>query len=238
MVVIPAGQFQMGNPQGDRNQRPAHWVDVKMFGLGKYEVTFAEYDKFVEAVGKRKSNDYGWGRGNLPVINIYWDDAVAYADWLSQQTGQRYRLPFEVEWEYAARAGVTASNYWDNKTDKACYHANVHDITSKTENRYSWPHYNCTDRYANTAPVGRFKPNAFGLFDMLGNVWEWTCSEYENGYSGKEKQCAQDSNRNLRVIRGGSWYNSSSFLQVSNRSPWRLSERNPKVGFRLVREYP
>jgi len=108
MVRIPAGSFRMGDIQGGgfSNEKPVHRVSVGAFAMGKYEVTFAEYDKFAQATGKSKPDDYGWGRGNRPVIKVSWHDAVAYAKWLSQQTGHTYRLPTEAEWEYAARAGV------------------------------------------------------------------------------------------------------------------------------------
>ncbi|MEN8221031.1 MAG: SUMF1/EgtB/PvdO family nonheme iron enzyme [Pseudomonadota bacterium] len=117
MVWIPAGTFRMGDIQGGGhdNEKPVHQVSVSRFAIGKYEVTFAEYDKFAQATGRKKPNDRGWGRGNRPVINVSWHDATAYAEWLSQQTGQKYRLPTEAEWEYAARAGTTTKYWWGNQ---------------------------------------------------------------------------------------------------------------------------
>ncbi|RKZ92232.1 MAG: hypothetical protein DRR19_04810, partial [Candidatus Parabeggiatoa sp. nov. 1] len=191
MVVIPAGSFRMGDIQGggESDEQPVHSVSVESFAMGSYEVTFAEYDHFAEATGREKPSDSGWGRGNRPVINVSGDDATDYAAWLSEQTGHQYRLPTEAEWEYAARAGTETARYWGNNPDDACAYANVHDNTSKEVNGYSWTHHDCTDGYAKTAPVGHFQPNAFGLFDVLGNVWEWTCSEYESSYQGAEQRC-------------------------------------------------
>ena len=117
MVWIPAGTFRMGDIQGggDSDEKPVHRVSVNKFAMGRYEVTFAEYDQFAQATGRKKPNDQGWGPGNRPVINVSWDDATAYTEWLSQQTGQSYRLPTEAEWEYAARAGSETKYWWGNK---------------------------------------------------------------------------------------------------------------------------
>ncbi|MCP3897296.1 SUMF1/EgtB/PvdO family nonheme iron enzyme, partial [Moraxella sp.] len=173
MVRIPAGRFRMGDIQGggDGDEKPVHRVSVSEFAMGRYEVTFAEYDKFAQATGRKKPDDEGWGRGNRPVINVSWDDAVAYAKWLSQQTGKQYRLPTEAEWEYAARAGTETQYWWGNEIGQ---NRAVCDA--------------CGSRWDNkqTAPVGSFAANPFSLYDTVGNVWEWTCSEYEDKYSGKE----------------------------------------------------
>ncbi|MEN8220290.1 MAG: SUMF1/EgtB/PvdO family nonheme iron enzyme [Pseudomonadota bacterium] len=117
MVWIPAGSFRMGDIQGGgwNSEKPVHRVSIRQgFAMGRYEVTFAEYDKFAEATGREKPSDLGWGRGNRPVINVSWHDAVAYTQWLSQQTGKKYRLPTEAEWEYAARAGTETKYWWGN----------------------------------------------------------------------------------------------------------------------------
>jgi len=112
------------------------------------------------------------------VINVSWNDTL--------ETNQSYRLPTEAEWEYSARAGTITSRYFGNNSEQACRYANVHDKISQKENWFDWIPHNCIDGYAKTALVGSFKPNAFGLFDILGNVWEWACSEYEDKYSGKK----------------------------------------------------
>ncbi len=222
MVVIPAGRFRMGDIQGDGDddEKPVHRVSIKQFAMGKYEVTFAEYDQFAEATSRNKADDSGWGRGNRPVINVSWDDAVAYAEWLSQQTGKEYRLPTEAEWEYAARAGTDTKYWWGN------------DIGSNKANCYG---DRCGDRFEYTSPIGSFTANPFGLYDTVGNVYEWTCSEYENEYSGKEKQCISKNRARLPVIRGGSWLNVPRGVRAASRYWGSHDYRNSGVGFRLAR---
>jgi formylglycine-generating enzyme required for sulfatase activity/uncharacterized caspase-like protein len=259
MVWIPAGSFRMGDIQsgGQSDEKPVHRVSINRFAISRYEITVREFRQFVNATSYRTEAEKGDGcytykdgswtkvrnanwrnpnfsqNDNHPVVCVSWNDANAYAKWLSAETGQKYRLLTEAEWEYAARAGTETARYWGNDPDKACSYANVHDITSKKENGFSWTHHNCTDGYAKTAPVGHFKPNNFDLFDMLGNVWEWTCSEYEDKYKGNEKLCNKHASR--AVIRGGSWFYVPRYVRVAYRN--RLSDggRNGTVGFRLAR---
>jgi formylglycine-generating enzyme required for sulfatase activity len=220
MVWIPAGTFRMGDIQGGgySNEGPVHEVSVDSFAMGRYEVTFAEYDKFAQATGKTKPDDKGWGRGNRPVIEVSWDDAVAYAQWLSQQTGKQYRLPNEAEWEYAARAGTESKYWWSN------------DIGTNQANCYN---SDCADSFDYTAPVGSFAPNPFGLYDMAGNVWEWSCSSYESRYDGQEQQCAATDQ--YRVVRGSGWNGAASYCRAAFRSFLSPDERGDAFGFRLLR---
>jgi formylglycine-generating enzyme required for sulfatase activity len=223
MVWIPAGSFKMGDIQGggDSDEQPVHRVSVDKFAMGRYEITFAEYDKFAQATGREKPDDRGWGRGNRPVINVSWHDAKAYADWLSEQTGQNYRLPTEAEWEYAARAGTNTKYWWGNEIGKnraACYGCGA---------QWGW------DAKKMTAPVGSFSPNPFGLHDTVGNVWEWTCSEYEDRYQGKEKRCV--SNAGLFVLRGGSWNFYVGGSRAADRSRFGPTFRHGLLGVRLAR---
>jgi len=222
MVWIPAGSFRMGGKYSD--EQPVHRVSVGRFAMGRYEVTFAEYDKFAKATGRKKPDDRGWGRANRPVIMVSWHDATAYAEWLSQQTGQQYRLPTEAEWEYAARAGTETKYWWGNEIGKnraACDGCGA---------EWGW------DAKRMTAPVGSFAPNPFKLYDILGNVWEWTCSEYENKYAGKEQRCAKKGNKNNRLsLRGGSWDNDTARMRSANRFDRRPADRIVNVGFRLAR---
>ncbi|MDM8559943.1 formylglycine-generating enzyme family protein [Candidatus Parabeggiatoa sp. HSG14] len=224
MVRIPAGRFRMGDIQGggDSNEKPVHWVSVDKFAMGRYEVTFAEYDKFAEATGREKPNDRGRGRGNRPVIYVDWYDAVAYTEWLSQQTGQQYRLPTEAEWEYAARAGTETKYWWGN------------DIGKNRANCYN--NY-CGDNFKYTSPVGSYKPNSFGLYDTAGNVGEWTCSEYEGKYKGKEKRCLCNNHAKNSVlsVRGGAWHNSAGRVRSADRFGDGPTNRFDNLGFRVAR---
>jgi formylglycine-generating enzyme required for sulfatase activity len=148
---------------------------------------------------------------------------VAYAEWLSQMTGYYYRLPTEAEWEYAARAGTETDYWWGNEIGKN--RANCFECGSQWDGK-------------STAPVGSFVGNPFGLYDTVGNVWEWTCSEYEEKYNGKELErlCKNRANDGgLRVIRGGSWYSTPRRVRASYRSRYARAVRNIYVGFRLVR---
>jgi formylglycine-generating enzyme required for sulfatase activity len=199
MVVIPGGRFLMGSPPDEperRDNERQHEVEVAPFALGKYAVTFEEYDRFALATHRNKPSDEDWDRGRRPVINVTWVDAMAYVEWLSQQTGQTYRLPTEAEWEYACRAGTTAPFYFGEtiNTDQANYNGNyVHGKGGKGIYRQK------------TVEVGQFPANAWGLRDMHGNVWEWTGSEYDEGYGGAESRLVGDRNSGgPRVLRGGS----------------------------------
>ncbi|RKZ92221.1 MAG: hypothetical protein DRR19_04920, partial [Candidatus Parabeggiatoa sp. nov. 1] len=224
MVWIPAGRFLMGS-QIAANEQPVHRVSVKCFAMSIYEVTFAEYDRFAEATGRQKPNDSGWERGKRPVINVDWEDATAYAEWLNQQTGQEYRLPTEAEWEYAARAGTETRYWWGN--DIGSKRANCKECGSQWDDK-------------KTAPVGSFAANFFGLHDTVGNVYELTCSEYQDRYEGKEQRCLDKNNTDITrrvVIRGGAWDNFWSKGRAAYREWYgqHLSHYN-NVGFRLVRE--
>jgi len=238
MVWIPAGSFQMGDIQieGYNDEKPVHSVSINRFAMGKYEVTFAEYDKFAQATNRKKPDDSGWARGNNPVIMVSWKDATAYAAWLSQETGKSYRLPTEAEWEYAARAGTITSRYWGNNPDEACRYANLYDNTLKKQKKFNWTHHNCNDGYAKTAPVGRFKPNAFGLFDMLGNVGEWVADKWHDNYNDAPTDGSVWNDEIIRyqVLRGGSWYNNPHSSRAAFRDGVAPDAQGDYIGFRVV----
>jgi len=252
MVPIPAGEFQMGDisGKGDKDEQPVHPVHIaKAFELGKYEVTFDEFDLFAAATGREKPGDYGWGRGDRPVISVRWDDAVAYAQWLSERTGLTYRLPSEAEWEYAARATTKTERYWpensEGEADAACTYANVLDAKNATaiKNTYSaitWEPFTCEDQFPYTAPVGQFKANKWQLHDMMGNVWEWTQDCYVDSYKATpEDGSAQESPDGkacpLRVLRGGTWVNDPQFVRSAIRNGGAPANRGDDIGFRLAR---
>jgi formylglycine-generating enzyme required for sulfatase activity len=182
-------------------------VPGKKFALAKYTVTFGEWDACVSdgGCGGYQPPDSGWGRGNRPVINVSWNDAQAYIQWLSRKTGNAYRLPTAEEWEMAARAGTTTNYYWGN--DVGRNNANCDGCGSEWDNR-------------KTAPVGSFKPNAFGLYDMMGNVWQWTDS------------CWKD-NCSRRLFVGGSWNHRPEDMRATTRNWFETGKRMRYLGFRL-----
>jgi formylglycine-generating enzyme required for sulfatase activity len=241
MVVIPAGAFQMGSPLselGRYSDEPSHPVRInKSFAIGKYEVMFHEYERFTSAKGKPLPNDQEWGRGRRPVINVSWTDAMAYAEWLSEQTGQRYRLPTEAEWEYAARAGTTTSRYWGDDPDEGCAFANAADLDGKKV-FVGWTVMQCHDGQVYTAPVGNYRSNDFGLYDMAGNVLEWTCSLYDKESRAPIQSCQEPFGDQELVVRGGSWSDEPRNVRSADRHRSRFDFQDYFLGFRLVRELP
>jgi formylglycine-generating enzyme required for sulfatase activity len=228
MVVVPAGSFTMGAPPLDTDsfsdERPPHQVTfAKPFAVGKVAVTFVEWEVCVSggACGDYRLDDRGWGRANRPVIDVSWEDAKSYAAWLSNKTGKPYRLLSEAEWEYAARAGTVTRYFWGD------------EIGSNRANCKG-----CGSQWGNqTAPVGSFAPNAFGLYDMHGNVWQWIEDCRNDSYDGAPRDgsawkigdCAR------RVLRGGSWFSGPRNLRAANRSGRDTRDRNDAIGFRLAR---
>jgi formylglycine-generating enzyme required for sulfatase activity len=245
MVVIPAGQFIMGSPPSEPgrrlSERPPHLVNIaRPFAVGKFEVTFEQWDACVAARECGSVDDEGWGRQNLPVINVSWEQAQGYVEWLAEKTGKKYRLLSEAEWEYAARAGSDKARFWGSSPERACQFANVYDQTGKLDYEFPWPNFDCDDRYAQTAPVGSFKPNAFGLHDMLGNVEEWVADCYNKTYVGAPADgsvwalgdCAG------RVRRGGSWNTEAELLRSAYRTLGVPARRIMTLGFRVARTLP
>ena len=233
MVIVPAGTFTMGSAASEEgrydNEGPRHSVTIPApFAVGVYEVTFAEWDACVRAggCGGYAPADEGWGRGSRPVINVIWDDAQAYISWLSQQTGARYRLLSEAEWEYVARAGTRTARYWGEGESRQCRNANGRD-----------DFVSCSDGYDYTAPVGSFAPNAFGLYDVIGNVWEWTQDCWNGSYAGapSDGSAWQSGECDRRVLRGGSWFFNPWFLRSAYRCGIATDYRFNYFGFRVAR---
>jgi formylglycine-generating enzyme required for sulfatase activity len=227
MVVIQPGLFQMGDWKGSgyENERPVHKVKLyRAFSMGKYEVPFAEYDTFAQATGRKLPNDHGWGRGQLPVINVSWEDAKAYAQWLSDQTGKRYRLPTEAEWEYAARSGGKDESWAGTSDERQLGTYAVYGVTG-------------------AAPVGSKQPNGLGLFDMSGNVWEWVEDCWHENYRKAPKDGSpwgkgEGGDCLFRVVRGGSWNFIPEGLRTSSRGRETRDNEDDLVGFRLVQDIP
>ncbi len=230
MVIMPEESFSMGDLKnlGSSNESPVHEVRFDYsFAIGRFEVTFKQWDACVADGGCRayRPSDRDWGRGDRPAINISWKDAQAYTSWLSQKTGARYRLLSEAEWEFAARAGSTTLYPWGESIGSG--NANCNECGSDWDNE-------------KTAPVGSFGPNAFGLYDMLGNVWEWTedCRRFV-GYVGAPNDGSPwtaGGACGMRMIRGGSWNSPPWNLRSAHRDWNYASERaDSRLGMRVAR---
>ena len=245
MVVVPAGSFMMGSPRSeegrDGDEGSQHRVTIpEPFAVGKYEVTFAEWDACVAAGGcnGHRPDDWGWGRGRRPAMDVSWDDAKAYVGWLSRKTGERYRLLSEAEWEYSARAGIRTSRYWGDNVSAQCDHANGYDRTAAAELDYDRNSAPCRDGSVHTARVGRYGENGFGLSDMLGNVWEWVEDCWHGSYAGAPTEGSawvRGSDCGKRVLRGGSWSDVPWILRSAFRIRYTAGIRYYFVGFRVSR---
>ena len=225
MVVVAPGSYMMGSPASEAgrydDEGPVHRVTIGYtLAVGVYEVTFAEWDACVGAggCGGHRPDDEGWGRGSRPVINVSWEDAREYVAWLSRESGEAYRLPSEAEWEYAARAGTVTARYWGESESGQCGYGNGADAAYKTANPdIEWTTVSCSDGYENTAPVGTFGSNAWGLYDVLGNVWEWTEDCWHDRYAGAPADGSawrSGGDCFLRVLRGGSWFGRTEVASV------------------------
>ncbi len=236
-VPAPKGCFTMGDTHGDGqgDEKPLHEVCLDSFLLGKYEVTNAQYRRFRP---EHDSGNYGGNSlngNNQPVANLSWYDAFDYARWLSERTGKRFRLPTEAEWEYAARGGTNGRNYWGEDSSVACKYANGADLTAKAQ----WPEWittDCNDGYRVSSPVGSFRPNGYGLFDMMGNAWEWTNDWYDAGYyyESPRHNPQGPASGSLRIPRGGGWGNASECVRVTDRNGFAPDFSILFLGFRLA----
>lgn len=221
LVVVPPGSFDMGSTSDFEG--PVHRVTIaKPFAMGRREVTFTEWDSCVASGGCKALPDRGWGRGDRPALGVTWLQAKHFLSWLSKKTGQRYRLPSEAEWEYAARAGTTTEYWWGR--DAGVARANCRDCN--------------TGRPQQTLPVGSFPPNPFGLYDTSGNVAEWVEDCWNDDYGGAPTdgsawtagQCR------LRVIRGGSFDSQARYVRTAARFRYDMNLPFFANGFRVLRE--
>ncbi|MDM8545330.1 formylglycine-generating enzyme family protein [Candidatus Venteria ishoeyi] len=224
MIQLPAGAFKMGSPPHYpyTDEHPQQTINLQSFSISQFEISFDEYQVFIRATGRKMPFDNNWGQDKRPVINVNWQDATAYAQWLSQETGYQYYLPSEREWEYAARAGSKTTFWWGNKVGKN--HANCAVCSSQWSG-------------VKTAPVGSFSPNSFGLHDMIGNVLEWTRTcyhpNYQNAPTGGQNweggNCAQ------RMVRGSAYNSYKRDIRITRRKAFTSKSRNTNLGFRVVR---
>lgn len=228
MVVVPAGKFMMGSPATDKYrvkiEVPQHEVTIaRPYAVGKFEIMFSEWDACVKDSGcQEQTQKDRWGRGNQPLINVSWTEAQDYLAWIQKLTGRKYRLLSEAEWEYAARAGSATAYPWG--ADIGIGNANCAECGSQWDEMQ-------------TAPVGSFKPNSFGLFDMHGNVWEWVqdCSNLDHQGAPIDGTAREAGDCGQRVVRGGSWYSDARNLRSASRGWEESSSRSRFRGFRLAR---
>jgi formylglycine-generating enzyme required for sulfatase activity/predicted Ser/Thr protein kinase len=262
MKALPPGVFAQGaaDSQADATsiEKPQHAVKINYpLGVGVYEITVAEFREFANATNHKSagcqlyngtwqaSSELNWNNvgyiqtATHPVACVSWRDAREYAAWISHKTGQRYRLPSDSEWEYAARAGSAAPRPWNTNVQAACTEANVADQTA-AQQYPGWKVHPCSDGYIYSSPVGSFQPNEFGLYDMLGNVFEWVEDCWHPDYHGAPGNGSAwlDGDCSQRDMRGGSWFTAPSLVSASARNRFEDTYRSNSVGFRLVREIP
>ncbi len=262
VVVLPAGQFAMGSAATEANhmgaEEPVHTVTIgRPFAMGRTEVTRAQFAAFITATGysvgagcevrtdagRQPDPNRTWQNPGFtqtdqdPVVCVSWLDAQAYVAWLSQRTGQTYRLPSEAEWEYAARGGTTTPFYWGSNAEDACTHGNVADLAYRQTFK-DQPGSACSDSFPRTAPVGRFGTNPFGLADMIGNAWEWTQDCFSPDYRSAptDGSASGGSDCTVRTGRGGAWDIPAAYNRSALRGNALQSMRADETGFRVVRE--
>lgn len=233
MVVVPAGSFRMGDlsGKGSANEKPVRQVNIDKFVIGKYEVTFDQWDACVADGGCNHSpSDSGWGRGNRPVMDVSWNDVTKqYIPWLNRKTGKTYRLPSEAEWEYAARAGTETEFWWGDSinTSQANYDGKeIFSGSPKGEYR------------GKTVPVDGFNANPFGLYNVHGNVWEWVQDCWNKNYEGAPSngRAWEAGDCTQRVLRGGNWFNPHpGVLRSCFRERASMDSGDFRFGFRLAR---
>lgn len=270
MVAIPAGQFIMGAAPEEEDRehlvpafrgrsQPQRRVSIPKFAAGRYEITRGQFRAFAEATGHRGEGCFVWDGIDFeldprkdwrdpgfaqddthPAVCVSWQDASAYVRWLSRETGKRYRLLSEAEWEYAARAGSATARYWGDQADHICEHANVADATARAHLPAArrWGSAECSDSHAHTAPVGSFRANAFGLHDMLGNVGEWTEDCWNGDYrdASADHRARTSGDCQQRAVRGGAWDDAPIGLRAAYRVGSPSTIRLYSRGFRVARD--
>jgi formylglycine-generating enzyme required for sulfatase activity len=222
-VVVPPGDFVMGS-NDTPYEKPERTITVRRpFAIGRREVTFAEWDQCADAGAcKHRPDDHGWGRGDRPVVNVAWDDTKLFVAWLSQKTGQKYRLPSEAEWEYAARAGTKTPFWWGREVGAG--RAQCDTCGSPTTKQI--------------VATGSFRPNGFGLYDTSGNAAEWVEDCWNDSYKNAPKDTVAwtSGDCRLRVLRGGNFLSKATEVRSSSRFRYDVDVRYYANGFRIVRD--
>jgi len=276
LALVPPGQFQMGSapdaPELDASSGespPVALAFARPFLVSRREITVGEFRKFVEATGAKavpgcrvwaggqwiKDPDRSWRdpgfaaapRDDDPVVCVSWDDAHAYAEWLAAESGKRYRLPSEAEWEYVARGGTSYPRFWGERDSRedlvlslACDYANVYDASAVDALRLPGPNARCSDRAPTLAPTGQYKPNAFGVHDIIGNAREWVMDCYTASYAGRPQDARAwtwQGGCELKGVRGGSFASRPRDARAPARSSAPVSLRQSDLGFRVARDY-
>ncbi|TRO79689.1 formylglycine-generating enzyme family protein [Desulfuromonas acetexigens] len=255
-VWIEGGCFTMGQSEQEKarvireegealyrknyaDEAPPHKVCVDGFWMGRFEVTNAQFKNFKTDHDSGSYKGLSMNGAALPVVNVSWQQARDYADWLTQQQGgeRKFRLPTEAEWEFACRAGTSWERFWGDESDQSCKFANVYDRVAQKSDPCPWQKHDCDDEFVATAPVGNYFPNPFGLYDMLGNVWEWTVDGYSpDAYKSHARSNPLHTEGETKVRRGGSWADSPGSVRCGNRGKRSPDRESNQVGFRLVME--
>jgi len=251
LVYIPPGTFWMGSPARDpqvgEDELPAHKLTVsKGFTMSACEVSNAQFRQFRPKHTSGRYVDHDLNGDRQPAVEVTWDAAQAFCQWLGAREGRRYRLPTEAEWEYACRAGTTTYYQWGNDPDVGQGWCNGHDATARRTHGFRWTAFRWDDAYAVSSPVGRFRGNAWGLCDMHGNVSEWCADWYAKSYYARsplidpagptETRAATFAEGRARVLRGGSWYQRPDVCRSAKRDWTQPSRSLHLVGFRVVCE--
>ena len=276
LALVPPGQFRMGSApdapelEAASGESPALALAfTRPFLLSKREITVGQFRRFVAATGAapapgcriwqggqwvlerdRSWQDPGFAqppRDDDPVVCVNWDDARAFAEWLTKESGKRYRLPSEAEWEYAARGGTSFPRFWgerDSREDQAlslaCEFANVYDTSAAAALALPWPNARCSDRAPALAPVAQYKPNAFGIHDIIGNAREWVMDCFTASYLGRPEDLRAwtwQGGCERKSVRGGSWASRPRDARAPARSSEPTSLRQSDLGFRVARDY-
>jgi formylglycine-generating enzyme required for sulfatase activity len=276
LALVPPGQFQMGSMpdapelEPGRGESPAVRMSfARPFMISTREITHGEFRRFVAATGAQpapgcrvwsggqwiENPDRGWidpgfaaaPRDDEPVVCVSWEDARAYAEWLSAESGKRYRLPSEAEWEYVARGGTSFPRYWgendsreDHVLSRACDFANVYDASAVDALRLPWPNARCNDRATALAPTAQYKPNAFGVHDIIGNAREWVMDCYTASYAGRPVDARAwiwQGGCERKGVRGGSFVSRPRDARAPARGAELTGHRQSDLGFRVARDY-